>query len=63
MTINVVDAGCGVGKTTALINKMNNDNSGQKYIYVTPFLDEVLRIQKSVQIEILPLPMNIEVQK
>lgn len=46
MTINVVDAGCGVGKTTALINKMNNDNSGQKYIYVTPFLDEVSRIQE-----------------
>lgn len=47
MTINVVDAGCGVGKTTALINKMNNDESTQKYIYVTPFLDEVMRIQKS----------------
>lgn len=44
MVINVVDAGCGMGKTTALINKMNDDEE-QKYIYVTPFLDEVLRIQ------------------
>lgn len=45
MIINVVDAGCGVGKTTALINKINNDSDEQKYIYVTPFLDEVERIK------------------
>ncbi len=45
MTINVVDAGCGIGKTTAIINKMNNDDLSQKYIYITPFLEEVERIK------------------
>ena len=47
MKVNVVDAGCGIGKTTALINKMNEDTSGQKYLFVTPFLSEVERIKKA----------------
>lgn len=47
MKINVVDAGCGVGKTTALINLINNDTSNQKYIFITPFLSEVERIKRS----------------
>lgn len=47
MIINVVDAGCGIGKTTALINKINNENNEQKYIFITPFLSEVERIKKS----------------
>lgn len=49
MKVNVVDAGCGIGKTTALINKMNEDTSGQKYLFVTPFLSEVERIKKHAQ--------------
>lgn len=55
MKINVVDAGCGVGKTTALINLINNDTSNQKYIFITPFLSEVERIKNLVQIKILYL--------
>ena len=47
MRINVVDAGCGIGKTTALINKMNDDVTEQKYLFVTPFLSEVERIKKA----------------
>lgn len=47
MRINIVDAGCGVGKTTALINKINEDNTDQKYLFITPFLTEVDRIKTS----------------
>jgi len=47
MRINVIDAGCGVGKTTALINKINKDKTPTKYLFITPFLTEVQRIIKS----------------
>ena len=46
MELKIVDAGCGIGKTTSMINKINNDFSVQRYFYVTPFLDEVKRIKE-----------------
>lgn len=45
MTVNVVDAICGAGKSTALINMINEDETKQKYLYITPFLTEVERIK------------------
>lgn len=59
MKVNVVDAGCGVGKTTALINKMNQDNSEQKYLFITPYLSEVERIKKSCPTKDFASPENI----
>ena len=47
MTINVVDAICGTGKSTALINMINEDKSDTRYLYVTPFLTEVERVKIS----------------
>ena len=47
MIVNVVDAGCGVGKTTSIINMINDDNSNERYLYITPFLTEVTRIINS----------------
>lgn len=47
MILNVVDAGCGIGKTTAAINMINDDDTNQKYLFITPFLSEVERIKKS----------------
>lgn len=45
MVVNVVDAICGVGKSSSLINRINEDNSANKYLYITPFLSEVERIK------------------
>lgn len=48
MTVNVIDAICGKGKTVGMINYINNpSNESKKILYITPFLTEVERIQKS----------------
>ena len=44
IVIQVIDSPMGYGKTSYLINKMKNDKE-HKYIYITPFLDEVKRIE------------------
>lgn len=46
MILKVVDAGCGVGKTTSMINYINEDKDN-KFLYITPFLTEVNRIIQS----------------
>ena len=43
--IKIIDMPMGKGKTTGLINYMNN-HPDNKYLFITPFLDEVERIQK-----------------
>ena len=42
-----MDSICGSGKTSAIINMINEDKSNNKYIYITPYLSEVDRIKKS----------------
>lgn len=42
--IELLDAGCGIGKTTAIINYINSSNNNDKFLYITPFLSEVERI-------------------
>lgn len=44
MNISVCDSIMGSGKTNAAINLMNNDEKG-RYIFITPYLDEVERIK------------------
>ncbi len=46
MKAKVCDALCGAGKTQSCINMMNNDTE-HKYIFITPYLDEVERIKTS----------------
>jgi hypothetical protein len=46
--INVIDSCMGTGKTTYAINMMNNSPSYKRFIYVTPFIDEVKRVKASV---------------
>lgn len=48
VTINVIDSIMGSGKTSYFINRMNSNPKG-KYIYVTPTLSEVARIQEACQ--------------
>ena len=43
--IYILDAVMGTGKTTAAINYMN-EHPDQKFIYITPFLEEVSRVKK-----------------
>ena len=46
MFVKVCDALCGEGKTLSCINMMNN-NTDEKFIFITPYLDEVERIKQS----------------
>lgn len=45
--IHIIDAMCGMGKTSAAINYINSDNSNAKFLYITPYLEEIKRIQDS----------------
>ena len=45
MKFKVCDALCGAGKTVSCINMMNR-NLDVKYIFITPYLDEVERIKR-----------------
>lgn len=45
--INIVDAICGAGKTSAAINLINSSKETDRFLYITPYLDEVQRIIES----------------
>lgn len=45
--INIVDAICGSGKTSAAINFINKSDDDTKFLYITPYLTEVERIINS----------------
>ncbi|WP_189318659.1 hypothetical protein [Bacillus atrophaeus] len=47
--IKIVDSIMGSGKTSAAINKMNNANKDENFIFITPYLNEVERIKKSIK--------------
>ena len=42
--INIIDAMCGMGKTSAAINHINRAPEEKRFMYITPFLDEADRI-------------------
>ncbi len=42
--VNVIDAVMGSGKTSAMINYINKSDSDIRFLYITPYLDEVKRI-------------------
>lgn len=47
MKINIIDSIMGSGKTTSVINYINNSGNDEKFIYVTPYKTEVERIIES----------------
>ena len=51
LNIKVVDAMCGQGKTSWSIQYMN-PNKDKRFIFVTPFLNEVARIQDKCGFEV-----------
>lgn len=56
--INIVDAICGSGKTSAAINFINQSDDDKHFLYITPYLDEVERIIKSCPDKHFVQPQN-----
>lgn len=56
--LTIVDSIMGSGKTTTLINMINDDVNG-KYIYITPYLKEVERIKECCKSKRFVDPINI----
>src|SRR5699024_2110113 len=56
--VRVIDAVMGAGKTTKMIDEINNADRSRKFIYITPFLDEIERIQKAVTSRKFEAPTN-----
>ena len=63
MKLKVVDAGCGVGKTTAMINHINESDDNTRYLYITPFLTEVTRIKESCKSKNFIEPQELPTKK
>lgn len=60
--IVVIDGVMGAGKTTHMINEINK-GAMQRYIYVTPFLDEVQRIKQACPKHDFKEPRNVSGRK
>lgn len=45
--VNIVDAVMGAGKTESIMNMINNAPEDDKFLVITPYLDEITRYQKS----------------
>ena len=45
--IHIIDAMCVKGTTYAAINYINHDRQGKKFLYITPYLDEIQRIKEA----------------
>ncbi|RJS57577.1 hypothetical protein CJ481_17805 [Bacillus subtilis] len=46
--VKVIDSIMGSGKTSAAIDMINNSGTDENFIFITPYLDEVDRIKKSI---------------
>jgi hypothetical protein len=55
MKVTVIDSPMGKGKTEWAIKYMQNKENYQRFLYITPYLDEVDRVMKSMSIMHTPL--------
>lgn len=51
MKIRVIDSPCGTGKTEWAIRYMNENCENSRFIYVTPYLDEIKRVRENVSFD------------
>lgn len=63
MTVKVVDSIMGSGKTTAMINSINNASKEQKFMFITPYLSEVDRIKEKCSDRNFKSPVAIDGSK
>lgn len=56
--VQVIDAIMGAGKTSRMIEEIEKAEESRKFIYITPFLDEIDRVQKSVKSRTFKAPSN-----
>lgn len=60
MAVKIIDAPMGFGKTSAMINYMN-DAPSKHYVFVTPYLDEGKRVQDACQELSFKIPESEEI--
>lgn len=58
--VNIVDAIMGAGKTSAIINHINNSDETEKFLIITPFLDEIERYKKYCGSKNFKTPRNVK---
>ena len=49
--VNIVDAIMGAGKTQSIMNYINQSDEDEKFLVITPFLDEIDRYMKENMID------------
>ena len=59
MKVTVIDSIMGRGKTTSLINMMN-ENTEEKFIYITPYRDEIQRVIEGCYNRYFETPKNFD---
>lgn len=63
MKVKVIDSIMGSGKTSAIINMINKSDREDKFIYITPYLDEVARIEDCCKDKNFKQPISINGSK
>ena len=58
--VTIIDAPCGIGKTTAAINMINESVSNKKFLYITPYKEEVKRIKEACKSKKMKEPEKYE---